>query len=373
VSVDLVEAAEGLTELVEAHADKAEQGRRLPKRLVQALRDAQLMRMCVPLEYGGPEADPVTMVRAIETLAAADGAAAWCAMIASTTSSMSLFMDPEYGKSMYGDPKTITGGAFAPNGKAQSVDGGWRVSGRWQWGSGSQHCQWILGGTVTDSDEFHLMFFDAEDVTIHDTWYSSGLRGTGSHDFSVDGAFVPRGRSVQPFSGHRQVDCPLALFPNFTLLAACVSSVSLGIARHALDEIAELGQQKKPMLSSSTISQSGWAQAELAKAEALVCAAQSFLHHELAAAWDTTLTGSRPDVAQRARIRLAGVNAADASSRAVDIAYTLGGGTSVYETSVLQRCLRDAHVATQHMQVSPRLYSTIGQHLFGQEIDASTL
>ena len=373
MSVDLIDAAEGLTELVEAHADKAEQGRRLPKRLVQALRDAHLMRMCVPEVYDGPEADPVTMVRAIETLAGADGAAAWCAMIASTTSSMSLFMDPEFGKAIYSDPKTITGGAFAPNGKAQSVAGGWRVSARWQWGSGSQHCQWILGGTNTDGGEFHLMFFDAEDVTIHDTWYSSGLRGTGSHDFSVDRAFVPHGRSVQPFLGRRQVECPLSLFPNFTLLAACVSSVSLGIARHALDEIADLGQQKKPMMSSSTISQLGWAQAELAKAEALVRSAQAFLHTELHEAWETVQAGSRPDVAQRARIRLAGVNAADAATRAVDIAYTLGGGTSVYETSVLQRCMRDAKVATQHMQVSPRLYERLGQLFFGQEGDTSTL
>jgi alkylation response protein AidB-like acyl-CoA dehydrogenase len=179
VTPSLVETAEGLQEIVEAHADKAEQNRRLPKRLVQALRDAQLMRMCVPRVYNGPEADPITMVEAIEAIATADGAAAWCAMIASTTSSMSLFMDPDFARPIYGDPKMITGGAFAPNGTATRVEGGWRVSGRWQWGSGCQHCQYILGGTNTDTGEFHLMFFDASDVTIHDTWYSAGLRGTG--------------------------------------------------------------------------------------------------------------------------------------------------------------------------------------------------
>ena len=373
MSASLVESAEGLQEIVEAHADKAEQGRRLPKRLVQALRDAQLMRMAVPAVYSGPEADPVTMVKAIEALAAADGASAWCAMIASTTSSMSMFMDPEFARAIYSDPKVITGGAFAPNGKATSVDGGWRVAGRWQWGSGCQHCQYILGGTVTDSGEFHLMFFDAPEVTIHDTWYSSGLRGSGSHDYSVDGAFVPHGRSVQPFLGRRQVDCPLASFPNFSLLAACVSSVSLGIARHALDELAELGQHKRPMLTSTTVSQSGWAQAELAKAEALLRSAQAFLHHELHEAWETTLRGSRADVDQRARIRLAGVNAAESGARAVEMVYTLAGGTAVYESSPLQRCLRDSRVATQHMQVSPRLYEQLGRMFFGQEGDTSTL
>ena len=373
MSAALLEAAEGLQEIVEAHADKAEQNRRLPKRLVQALRDAQLMRMCVPREYGGPEVDPVTMVKVIETIAAADGAAAWCAMIASTTSSMSMFMEPDFARPIYGDPKVITGGAFAPNGKAKTVDGGWRVSGRWQWGSGCQHCQYILGGTNTDDGEFHLMFFDAEDVTIHDTWYSSGLRGSGSHDYSVDAAFVPKGRSVMPFLGKRRVECPLAAFPNFTLLAACVSSVSLGIARHAIDELAELGQQKKPMMSSTTVAQSGWAQAELAKAEALLRSAQAFLHQELHEAWETALSGSRVDVGQRTRIRLAGVNAADSAARAVEMVYTLGGGTAVYESSPLQRCLRDSRVATQHMQVSPRLYERLGQIFFGQEGDTSTL
>ncbi len=138
----LVEAAEGLQELVEAHADKGEQGRRLPKRLVQALRDAQLFRMCVPAAYGGPEADPITMVSAIEKIAIADGAAGWCTMIASTTSSMSLFLEPEIARSIYGDPKIITGGVYAPNGRAVRDGDGWRVTGRWQWGSGSQHSQY---------------------------------------------------------------------------------------------------------------------------------------------------------------------------------------------------------------------------------------
>jgi alkylation response protein AidB-like acyl-CoA dehydrogenase len=281
VRVDLVEAAEGVHELVEAHADKAEQGRRLPKRLVQVLRDAQLFRMCVPAVYGGPEADPITMVRAIEAVATADGAAGWCTMIASTTSSMSLFMEPEWAQRIYGDPKSITGGVFAPNGRAVVDGDGWSVTGRWQWGSGTQHCNWITGGALSEDGQMHLMFFEAADVSIHDTWYSSGLRGTGSNDFSVDSAPVPRGRSVQPMAVHRYVDCALAAFPNFSLLAAGVASVSLGIARHAIDEFIELGQGKQPQFSSRTISESGATQAELAKAEAGLRSARAFLHDEL--------------------------------------------------------------------------------------------
>lgn len=372
MTVDLIEAAEGVHELVEAHADKAEQGRRLPKRLVQALRDAQLFRMCVPAVYGGPEADPLTLVRAVEAVATADGAAGWCTMIASTTSSMSLFMDPEWAQRIYGDAKSITGGVYAPNGRATADGDGWRVTGRWQWGSGTQHCNWITGGATTDDGQFHLMFMDASDVSIHDTWYSSGLRGSGSNDFSVDGAHVPRSRTVQPLVGHRQVDCDLARFPNFSLLASGVAAVSLGIARHAVDEFTELGQGKRPLFSSQTLSQSGSAQADLARAEASLRAGRAFLHDELGRAWATVQRGGRVEVRDRGRIRLACVHAAEAAARATDMVYTLGGGTSVYESSPLQRCLRDVHVTTQHMMVSPRMYETLGKMFFGYDVDTST-
>jgi alkylation response protein AidB-like acyl-CoA dehydrogenase len=372
VKVDLVDAAEGVHELVEAHADKAEQSRRLPKRLVQALRDAQLFRMCVPEIYGGPEADPLTLVRAVETVSTADGAAGWCSMIASTTSSMSLFMEPEWARAVFGDPKSIAGGVYAPSGRAVSDGDGWRVTGRWQWGSGTQHCNWIAGGATTDNGEFHLMFLEASDVSIHDTWHSTGLRGTGSNDFSADGAFVPRGRSVQPLVGRRTADCPLAAFPNFSLLAAGVAAVSLGVARHGLDEFTDLAQGKRPLFSSRTLSQSGSTQAELAKAEAGLRSARAFLHDELGRAWSSVVSGDRVDVRARGRIRLACVHAAEAAARAADVAYTLAGGTSVYESSPLQRCMRDAHVATQHLMVSPRMYETVGKMLFGEDVDSST-
>ena len=200
-----------------------------------------------------------------------------------------------------------------------------------------------------------------------------GLRGTGSNDFSVEGAFVPDGRSVQPMVAHRQVDCRLAAFPNFSLLASGVAAVSLGVARHAIDEFTELAQGKRPQYSSRTLSQSGMVQAEVAKAEATLRSARAFLFDELARAWDAAQQGDRIDVATRARIRLACVHAAESAATATDVVYTLAGGTSVFESSPLQRCLRDAHVATQHLMVSPRLYETLGRLFVGIDIDAGTL
>ena len=106
-----VEAATAVAPLVRSRAEEAEALRRLPDDVVIALRDAGLLRMCVPTKYGGPEVDPLTMMTAIEVVAAADGAAGWCTMIASTTSSMSLFLHPDWARQIYGDPKAITGGA----------------------------------------------------------------------------------------------------------------------------------------------------------------------------------------------------------------------------------------------------------------------
>jgi indole-3-acetate monooxygenase len=369
----LVDAARSVADVVAAHADAAEQQRRLPQPTVDALVAAGLMRMCVPSTYGGPDASPMEVVEAIEAVAMVDGAAGWCVMIASTTSSMSLFLPPEFASAIYGDPAVVTGGVYAPNGTATEVEGGWSVTGRWQWGSGTQHCQWITGGARTPDGAFHLMFFDAADVTFHDTWHTVGMRGTGSLDFSVDQAFVPAGRSVLPGVGRPTIDGPLAAFPNYSLLASGVAAVALGVARHALDELTELAQGKRPLFSSRTLAQSGSVQADLARAEASLRAARSFLLGELSDAWASAGAGGRVDVPVRARIRLACVHAAEAAARAVDVAFTLAGGTSVYESSPLQRCLRDAHVATQHLMVSPRLYETLGRLQLGLDTDTSAL
>jgi alkylation response protein AidB-like acyl-CoA dehydrogenase len=367
----LLQAAIDVGEVVEAHADRAEQQRRLPAALVRALRDAQLMRMAVPHEYGGPEADPLTLLRCIETVATSDGAAGWCTMIASTTSSLSMFMHPEFAEQIFGDPKAITGGVFAPNGTAVGKGDSWVVDGRWMWGSGTQHCQWICGGARADDGTQQVMFFDAADVTIHDTWHTSGLRGTGSNDFSVHRAKVPKDRSVMALGGTRHVDVPLAAFPNFTLLAIGVAAVTLGIARRAIDEFVELAVEKRPQFSSRTIAQTGTAQTELARAEVALRSARTYLVDQVATAWDTVIAGGNVGVDTRVAIRLAGAHAAETAAKVVDTVYTMGGGAAVFDSNLLQRCLRDVHVATQHIMVAPRLYETMGKHLFGLDVDAA--
>ena len=369
----MVDAALSVQDLVREQALACERSGHLSAEVVDALVDAGLMRLCVPRDYGGPEATPMQLVEAIEAVAEADGATGWCVMIASTTSSMACFLRPDVARTIYGDPGSVTGGAFAPSGRAVRTDGGWTVNGRWSWGSGTDHCHWVLGGATTDTNEFHLVFAPAEQVELHDTWHVSGLKATASGDFEMRDVFVPDGYSVQPLATRPQVASPLAHFPNFTLLATAVASAMLGIARHAVDEAVAVAQGKRQSYSSKLLAESATAQIELSRAEATLSAARAFLLDEVSSAWDAACAGSRVSTEHRARIRLAGVHAAESAVRATDAAYTLAGGPAVFETSPLQRCLRDVHTASQHLQVSPRLHETLGRVLLGQPTDTATL
>lgn len=372
-AASLLAAATAVEPLVRAHADEAEAARRLSPPVIEALRDAGLFRMCVPAAYGGPEADPLTMSDAIVRVAAADGAAGWCVMIASTTSSLSLVLDPEAAAEIYGDPLVVTGGAYAPTGTAESVAGGYRVSGRWQWGSGTDHCEWITGGVLTDRGEFRLAFLPAARIRLIDTWFSSGLRATASGDFEADAVEVADRYTVQPGVTVSPLDAPLARFPIFTLLASGVASACLGMGRRAIDELVALAQGKRPAFSAKTLASSELTQLDVARAEAGWSAARAFLRDELAVAWDAAVAGDPVTEAQRARIRMACSHAATESARAVDLCYDLGGGSSVFASSPLQRCFRDVHTATQHIMVSKRPLQTVGKLLLGVAADTAML
>lgn len=371
----LVERAHEIRPLIEEQAAASEQERRLAAPAVAALTDAGLMSMCTPSAYGGAETDPVTLIEAIEAVAVGDGAAGWCSMIASTTSSMAAFLPSETAAEIYGDPKAVTGGVFAPNGSGVAVErdgvAGFDVTGRWPWGSGTQHCQWVLGGARCDDGTFRLCWFPQADVDYHDTWHTGGMRGSGSLDYSVTDAFAPASHTMQPGVTPPVVDTGLSRFPNFTLLAAGVSAVGLGVGRHALDELNDLAQGKKPQYSSRTLAQNSFTQIELARAEAQLRSARAFLLDELGTAWGTISEGSAVTIEQRTAIRLAATHAATVGASVADTAFTLAGGTAVYDTSVLGRCMRDAHVVTQHIQTAPKLNEKIGQLLLGQDTDVS--
>lgn len=369
----IVDAARRVQPAVRERADDIERQRRLTPDVVSLLRDAGLFRLCVPRAYGGPEADPMTLVRAVEAVATADGATGWCVAIASTTSSLASFLPPATAQAIYGDANVVTGGAYAPTGRGEAVSGGYRITGQWSWGSGTDHCDWITGGVTMADGSFHLAWFPAADVELLDTWYSVGLNGTASCDYRVHDVFVPESHTIRPGYVRSQVDSPVAAFPNYNLLACGIAAVTLGLGRRAIDELVALAAGKRPAFSSRTLAQSGTAQGDIARAEAKVGAARAFLLDELSQAWACAVDARPVDLAMRARIRLACTHAARSSAEAVDLAFNLGGGSSVLSSNPLQRCFRDVHTATQHLMVSPRIDETVGKVLFGLEVDASAL
>ena len=361
-----------LSDLLTRESDAIDSGRKLTQVVVDAVKPTGAFRMYVPTAYNGPAIDPLSAIDLIAGLAEADAATGWCAVIASLSSHVAGVLDPAVAMEVFGDPDSIACGAFAPTARAMTVHGGFRVTGRWSWGSGSPIAQWMSGGVMTDDNRFLQMLFPMNDITLHDTWYSGGLRGTGSHDFSVDDVFVPIGRTVQLGVSKPHCTETISLMPLFPLFGAGVTSVMIGIARRALRELIVLADTKKPAQSSKTLAQSQVVQIDIARAEAIVRSCYAYLVHETGTAWDTILRGDRLGLEQRMRCRLAASHAGPELCRAVDITYNTAGGSSVFDSSPLLRCFRDIHTASAHIMVGARAFESVGRQRLGLETDLSS-
>jgi alkylation response protein AidB-like acyl-CoA dehydrogenase len=397
-SASLAKEAERLAGALRPRSEEIERARRLPPAVVHELEEAGLLRLCLPRSLGGPELALPSLVRVLETLATGDASAAWCAMIASTTSALAAWLEPDAARSLFAAPGAVVGGVYAPSGRARRVAGGFVASGRWSFASGCEHSTHLLGGCVVEDaagapepapggrPAVRLLFFPAAEVEIHDTWRVAGLAGTGSHDLVVRERFVPEAHAVSLASGAPREPGALYRFPVFGLLAVGVSAVALGIARRALDELRALAARKTPALARRRLAERGSVQTAVAEAEGHLGAGRAGLLlavHEVgerARAGGAGLRAGpgapRPDaigLLDRARVRVAAAHAVRAATRAVDLAYELGGGSAIYLESPLQRCLRDVHVVTQHASVSGGSLELAGRALLGVDADFSIL
>jgi alkylation response protein AidB-like acyl-CoA dehydrogenase len=372
-----MEVSPALVTRLRAAAAETEQARRLAPELVQAMAEAGIFRMCVPRTLGGGEVEPATMLAVLETLAAADGAAGWCAMIGATSGVVSAYLSDEAAQEIYERADLVTGGVYAPQGRAVAVDGGYRLTGRWAFASGCEHCAWLMGGAVIAADgtppAARLMLFPARDARILDTWTVSGLRGTGSHDIAVDDVFVPAGYTVSLTTDRPRHTGPLYAFPVFGLLALGIAAVAVGIARQAIDELTRLAAGKTPTGSRRVLAERAAVQAAVAEAEATLRAARAFLYDAVGEAWTAAQGAGEIAVGHRIGLRLAATYATTSAARVVDLMYNAGGGSVIYAASPLQRHFRDIHVVTQHMMVAPATYELAGRLLLGLPTDVATL
>ena len=239
--------------------------------LVDAIRPTGAFRQCVPDDLGGPGVTATESLEVFEEFAYHDGSVGWCVAIASTTSLLASYLPDPHAGALFGDPGAIGGGFVVPRGRAVPVEGGLRVSGRWQWGSGTKHCTTIGGGCLVagpdgraeprgDGLAAPFVFMDPDDIEFIETWDVAGLAGTGSVDFEARDVFVPEGRWAQIADGPGR-DNTWSRFSFYGLLASGVAAAAVGIARRAVDELVELAGAKQPQGSSRTLAERAATQA----------------------------------------------------------------------------------------------------------------
>lgn len=369
----LVETARSLVAPLRSRRDEIESARRVPADIASDLAKAGFYRMLVPRSLGGEEVDPRVFVEVLETLASGDSAVAWCTMTGATTGIVTAYLGDDAASEIWADSGATLAGVFAPTGKSTPVDGGYRLSGRWPFASGSENATWRMGGAIIDG-AVHACFFGADESSIVDTWNVSGLRGTGSHDLVVEDIFVPSRRVVAMVGAIPAHSGALYAFPVFGLLALGVTAVGLGIARAAIDDLGVILTEKPGRgrrRAEDTLMQVAYA-----RAEGRLRAARALVFRTLDAVWDRARAldpGSSMTDLDRAELRLAATDAAELAVEAVDGAYHAAGGRAIYTRSPLQRHFRDAHTMTQHMMIAPATRKLIGRVLLGVPSDTSQL
>lgn len=387
MKADLFERAEAWRPILAARAEDAEAGRKLPQDIADGLARDGLYGLCHPESDGGSGTTPVEYAELVETLARGDAAPAWCAFIASTAAFGMAFADNASVRELLSRSGVKTAGVFAPMGRAveaeQDGQKGYRVTGRWAWGSGSQNADWVSGGCFLADEAGQLIMspkggpiqiapiFAADQISFVDTWHVTGLKGTGSTDFEVKDVFVPADRVTTGFGRTRQDEAAFR-FPAFGLLAIGIAAVALGAARGAMDDFYELAGAKKPSGSSKTLSEKALTHRDVAMSEADIRQGRAFFFEAIKAAWQAAQDGPVP-LELRRDLRLATTSAVQSAKRAVDRVYELAGGTAVYSQSPIQRRFRDIHVATQHIMVGASTWETTGRLYLGQSADTAML
>ncbi|MGD1056161.1 MAG: acyl-CoA dehydrogenase family protein [Solirubrobacteraceae bacterium] len=353
-------------------AATTERERALPQALLEELCATGLMRAGVPAALGALEAPPATTLRGAETIARGDASAGWCVSIAATSSLLSAYLPEEGATEIFTDPQMVAAGVWAPRGKAVPVDGGVRVSGRWSFCSGISHSQWLFAGCVLDNPQagakgplLRVVALPTAELEILDTWHTSGLRGTGSHDALANDLFVPEHHILSLVDSGPRVRTPLYRFPVFGFFALSIAAAALGNARGAIEDLIQLAAAKTATGSSRTLAERPATQAAVGEAEAALRAARSLYYEAIEEAWAAAQQDAPVSESLRLGLRLAATHAVRSGADVARSMYDLGGGTAIYEDSPLQRRFRDAHTATAHFQVNPAIWELTGRVLLG--------
>jgi alkylation response protein AidB-like acyl-CoA dehydrogenase len=367
-------AARDLFHQLDGDAARAEADRRLPRSTVDALRAAHAFRMPMPAAWGGPELPIGDMLLVIEELTYADGAAGWCTMIGCDSGFYAAKLDDAVAREIWDDLDLVTAGQTAPAARAVRDGDGWRITGRWAFGSGCTHADVIVGGAFLHEDDetriidgdlpaWRTFVLPLDEVTIHDNWDPMGLAGTGSHDYSVEGVWVPDEHGMQALEPPRREGALYALPWSFIVKGA---AVPIGLARRALDELVAIAPGKLVFPEFAMLGDLDHLHDRLARARALIASARTLIHDVVAAAWDEIERTGELQQEGRADVRLAMVHCATACRTAVDLIIDTATTAAIKGGSPIDRTHRDIVTASQHLVVNDRVYGMVGRVLMGK-------
>jgi len=376
----LLAAARDMGPLIRKHADEAEQQRRLSKPVLEALRDTGLLKMATPKSLGGLESDPITRALVVEEVGRHDSAAGWTLENPVDWAFFCSRLPDEGAEEIYakgGD--TLIAGQFGRPLNAQTENGGYRVSGRAPFVSNCHDADWISCTALVDADkhpdnepEMRMVYFPADQCEIIDTWYTMGMRGTGSNDVEVKDAFVPKARTfaMQPeYEPGSHYEGPLYRMAMVGAAGTGIPTPMLGVARRALDEVTEIALTKNPTTATGLLKERSSAQIQLGQAEAILRSGRLLLLHTVDEAWQRCLAGEPHSLTQKADLLLGSTHAMASAVQSVDLACRIAGTTSVKTSSPLERCFRDIQTMRHHAFASEARYGTCGQVYLGVEPD----
>jgi alkylation response protein AidB-like acyl-CoA dehydrogenase len=368
--------------VISAAVPRIDADRELPPDLIEALHAAGLYRMLFPRSLGGQELPLPTYIQVIEEIAKADASTAWCVGQSSVCSTITANLDPAVAWEIFGKDQraVLNWGPQGRTAKAIVTDGGYRITGRWPFASGSRHATWMAAHTfVYEADgetplrnaegkpAERTFIFPRSSVEVIDNWYVMGLKGTGSDSYAVTDLFVPQERSMGVFGldlAERRVHGPLYLFTVHVLFGTSFAAVALGIARSALDSFVELAKTKVPAPTggSMVLRDNAVVQSQIGLAQTQLASARVFLLQAVRDIWQEAVDTGAISLDKRVALRMSMAHATQMARQVVDTAYHGAGATAIFETNPFERRFRDMHTVSQQVQAHFSVFEVIGRH-----------
>jgi alkylation response protein AidB-like acyl-CoA dehydrogenase len=370
-------AARDLRSSIDANAQRAG-NQPVPKETIDGLRQADLFGVMTPREVGGSELALLDVLDVFEEVARADGSAGWCLMAAaSAVGYFGAYGGDDFVDGLFADGIPLVAGQFAPNGTAVRESGGYRITGRYQFGSGLHYAEWVGAGFLVPppdgSDaaaEYRFAIVPRDQVELRGNWDVLGLQSTASFDYAIDGVLAPEQASFLFAAPTRRRGGPIFELGVMVLTAAGHTGFALGLARRALDELMAVAKTKVRMGAGSFLKDSERFLVSLGELESRFRSCRSWARQSFEKAEETAIRTLRVDPAEATGVRQATVHATTEAVAIIHQAYLLAGTTAL-RAGPLERCFRDIHAASQHFFASPASTLEFGRTLMAAAPDSA--